>query len=431
MKKLFLFLFIWGLHFPSFSQTIENSFRFEIKSTENEYQKYVGKKVQFREPLGDAEKNIKIKANEGKDYVITAIKTQPYKDSYSKDNLEITVSFQEVNTLKTVDVTSYAKTTKKKSIIVNQIPIIFMEEYEDAKEKNIGKNFIYLETREEFSIIEMTIGNVRNTYNYLIPAVKYKCKNVKNDEISFFNASYVDGILSGEITQSSQANNLIDGGIVARDKYSFSEIKDSKNYERWANNILKKGYIDNEKNIKFQYVIPINDTLKVSSVVAYLKLWLNNKDKARFIVNDNILSGDPVKTIKGQVNLGIVASHTYFVTVGHFEKVKENLHAWADVIVEFKSNRLRLTFMVNEYDVTYSHNGIDRVPVSLENHRTRIAYHPPFSNDSNKLFWSEGFVNANVFCIESISDLISYINTSYDKSQDEKRKDIQRQSDDW
>ena len=70
MKKLFLFLFIWGLHFPSFSQTIENSFRFEIKSTENEYQKYVGKIVQFREPLGDAEKNIKIKANEGKDYII-------------------------------------------------------------------------------------------------------------------------------------------------------------------------------------------------------------------------------------------------------------------------------------------------------------------------------------------------------------------------
>lgn len=167
------------------------------------------------------------------------------------------------------------------------------------------------------------------------------------------------------------------------------------------------------------------------SFVEYLKLWLNNKDKARFIVNDNILSGDPVKTIKGQVNLGIVASHTYFVTVDHFEKVKENLHAWADVIVEFKSNRLRLTFMVNEYDVTYSHNGIDKVPVSLENHRTRIAYHPPFSNDSNKLFWYEGFVNANVFCIESISDLISYINTSYDKSQDEKRKDIQRQSDDW
>lgn len=431
MKKIFLLLFIVCICLPLFSQTVENSFRFETKIAEKDYQEYIGKTVIFREPLGDSEKNIKIKANIGKDYIITDIKTRQFRDSFSKNNLEITITFQEVGSSKTVEITAYAEITKKKSIQINQIPVIFKDEYTSAREKNIGKKFVYLENREEYSILDMTIGNNVNIYNYLIPAVKYKCKNIKSNKISFFNATYVDGVLSGKITQSSQAKNLIDGSVVVQDKHSFNELKNSKDIEIWANNVREKGYLDDDKNIKFQYVVPINDTLNINSVIAYSKLWLDNNDKGRFLISDNGSQEASIRTLKGKVNLGIAASHTYFVTVEHFEKIKENLHVWADVIVEFKSNRLRLTYMVCNYDVIYSHNGVDKIPSSLKNYNTKINFHPPFSVDSNKLFWDEGFVNANVFCVNSISELIDYINSSFAKRQEEKEKDLQRQSDNW
>lgn len=414
--------------FSCFSQSVDNAFRMEQKESEAEYQIYVGKRIRFREVLDFWESDFKIKADTGIDYTITNIIVKPHKDT------EVHIQFSPVTGGKAVEVVAYNKWTnnRNKACFVSSIPLTFMEEFESVKDINVGKLFDYPEDRNQYKILEMNLGNTvvrgKNTAR-----TNYKAINVDKGNIMYFSASYVDKILSGEISKSSQADKLIDGAAFNQEFILFSQLS-SKNIKTWADGIYQKEKRDADKNIFYQYVIPINDTTKVGNIAAYAEQWLNNRDKFRFITQHADFNNDKLPTIKSTIKLDFVLRHLYLVSA-KFTNIYENVHGYADVIVEIKPSRLRITVTASEYDITYSGDGLNDVTddtrKNLSPSRTPIKLHAPHFIDKPVDFWNEAYVKTNVCCMNTISELINYINSSYDESISRKEKEEKRLNEDW
>lgn len=425
---ILLAIFLYLSYSTIFAQTVDNAFRMEEQESESDYQKYVGKRIRFREALGTLERDFKIKADTSVDYIINSIILKPHKDT------EVHIVFRPISGGKPITVIAYNNLTtyRKKTCLVSQIPLIFMDEYESVKDENVGVIFELPNDKQEYKILEMGFGSINNS-NVTIARSDYKTVNVKKGNILYFSAIYINKVLSGEITKSPQADKLIDGAAFNQEFALFSQLS-SKNIKTWADGIYQKEKRDADKNIFYQYVIPINDTTKVGNIAAYAEQWLNNRDKFRFITQHADFNNDKVPTIKSTIKLDFVLRHLYLVSA-KFTNIYENVHGYADVIVEIKPSRLRITVTASEYDITYSGDGLNDVTddtrKNLSPSRTPIKLHAPHFIDKPVDFWNEAYVKTNVCCMNTISELINYINSSYDESTSRKEKEEKRLNEDW
>lgn len=122
----------------SYAQTVENAFRFEEQDSNEDYQKYVGRTVRFRNSLAAVEKDLVIKASLETDYIIRSINAVEVKPVGKDKNFEITIVFQDSNGKNLKMKACHFDKTKNKGYI-SQLPLYFLDEFEEFKKSNVGK----------------------------------------------------------------------------------------------------------------------------------------------------------------------------------------------------------------------------------------------------------------------------------------------------
>jgi len=227
--------------------------------------------------------------------------------------------------------------------------------------------------------------------------------------------------------------NFVDFSDRFVDDYNcMIDIKDEKHFDKWSNSIHKLGHYDANGNIFYQYVFQGGQEYNYTIAKALIEFWLDHKEEGRFLTKRVDNKNDKTLTTKGLVKLDFIASTTCGLTYAHMLKVKQYIHSWANVIVEFREDRIRITVSVSEYDVSYDvPNGGDEVPSNFQNHKPSIRKEPPFEWDTNKKSWLEAYVRTNECCRKMIFTLVSFLNESYQLYKEKTRMEEKRQNEEW
>lgn len=176
-----------------FSQSIENAFMMDVQKNEAGYQKYVGKRIQFRKPIGKYEdQSIVPESNVGIDYIITSISARVAYDFGGSENLKVTIEFKEIEGKKKVKIAAYNELhistnlfSTKDFPIINYIPLIFMDEYESAKKENIGRILEHNLVKEKFIIEDIVFGDSKLKNGEVFGSSKFKIKSTLDGKIYY------------------------------------------------------------------------------------------------------------------------------------------------------------------------------------------------------------------------------------------------------
>lgn len=200
MKK-FLFLLLALFSCFSYAQTLENAYRFEVQDSNESYQKYVGRTVRFRKSYGELEKELVIKAALETDYIIKSINAVEGKPFGKYKNYEITIVFQDPNG-KDIKMKACHYDQSKNKGLINQIPLYFVDEFEQFKKSNVGKILKKDPVIASYDISDVVFGNRKNINGYLIPVVLFELKEKQTGEKLYWSAAVpTDGLFDEALDQ--------------------------------------------------------------------------------------------------------------------------------------------------------------------------------------------------------------------------------------
>lgn len=172
MKPLFMSIVVMLL-LSAFNCGAQNSFFRMHKLYSNElYQNYVGKKVVFYEPVNKDEQKIRLKGVKyGKPYTIQSIKYRE-RNPIAEAMISISITDDEY-------VNSPAITIKCDPGVVDNIPMYFVDVFEEWKKEYIGTEVAYPE--EPYVVTDLVWEKIKllNDYYVNVPFVVYQGKETQ------------------------------------------------------------------------------------------------------------------------------------------------------------------------------------------------------------------------------------------------------------
>lgn len=222
---------------------------------------------------------------------------------------------------------------------------------------------------------------------------------------------------------------LLDNSSYNQDVQRFNATVNKKK-DKHASAIYNLNFHDENANIAYQCVIPIEDPSYLSTVIACTKLWFKSEDG--MVLTKDASRTESVQTIKGLCHLGILASHNEGLTYGKLQMIKEHIHANAEVVFEFKEDRLRMSIYVKKYVTSYTVVGNDVLPDKYQDqYEYSISSRPPFKDSTYKKSWLSAYIEANANCLRLVGNYINYVNKSYVNLMNSKKEDERRSNDNW
>lgn len=185
----------------SYAQTIENAYRFEEQDSNESYQKYVGRTVRFRKSYGELEKELVIKAALETDYSIKSINAVEVKPVGIYKNFEITIVFQDQNGKELKMKACHSGQSKNKALI-DQIPLYFVDEFEEFKKNNVGKILKKDPVIASYEITDVVFGNRKTVSGYLIAVTLLELKEKTTGKKIYWTATNsTDGLFEDALDQ--------------------------------------------------------------------------------------------------------------------------------------------------------------------------------------------------------------------------------------
>ncbi len=222
---------------------------------------------------------------------------------------------------------------------------------------------------------------------------------------------------------------LLDNSAYNHDVQRFN-LTLNKKKDKHASAIYNLNFHDENGFIAYQCVIPIKDTSSMSTVIACTKLWF--KSDEGMVLTKEANHTESVQTIKGICHIGILASHNEGLTYGKLQMIKEHIHANAEVVFEFKEDRLRMSVYVKKYVTSYTVVGNDVLPDKYQDqYEYSISSRPPFKDSTYKKSWLNAYIEANANCLRLVGNYIDYVNKSYVNLMNSKKEDERRSNDNW
>lgn len=222
---------------------------------------------------------------------------------------------------------------------------------------------------------------------------------------------------------------LLDNTAFNQDVQRFNATLNKKK-DKHASAIYNLNFHDENGYIAYQCVIPIKDPSYMSTVIACTKLWFHSDEG--MILTKETSRTESVQTIKGFCHLGILASHNEGLTYGKLQMIKEHIHANAEVVFEFKEDRLRMSVYVKKYVTSYTVVGNDVLPDKYQNqYEYSITNRPPFKDSTYKKSWLIAYIEANGNSLSLVGNYINYVNKSYVNLINSKKEDERRSNDNW
>lgn len=222
---------------------------------------------------------------------------------------------------------------------------------------------------------------------------------------------------------------LLDNSTFNQDVDRFNATENKKK-DKQASDIYGLNFHDKDGLILYQCIIPVKDPSYMSAVMTFTKSWFNaDEDK---VVTKYANNNETVPTMKGVCYLGLLASHNEGLTYKKLQMIKENIHAKANVVFEFKDDRLRMSVYVNNYTTTYSVVGNDVLPDRYQkNYEYPIYNLPPFKDSTYKKSWLSAYISANAKTLNLVGKYIDFINKCYVQLLKSQAEEEQRSNDDW
>ena len=192
---LFLFNTIVGFAFDTNAQ-----FGIKKQTNPDNYQQYVGQKFYFRESMGIHEtwdnSGFKYKENyKGKLFVIESISVKE-ETTQGKTNKKVSLVATEVNGKKKVKFHGYENSIERSLLgnstmypLIGNMPIVFLDPFEAYKNKLIGKNISDPLVKDNYSIVDISIG-LGSLNNYSVSTICAQLKNNRTGE--HFSCPYTD-----------------------------------------------------------------------------------------------------------------------------------------------------------------------------------------------------------------------------------------------
>lgn len=227
MKKIILLIILLISVFGVYAQKAENAFRFEFQDSNSSYQKYVGRVVRFREALGSLEKETSIKATLESDYIVKSIVAEEVASSTKEKNFDITIIFEDRGG-KTIKVKACHSGYTKKKPLITQIPLYFVDEFEEFKKEFVGKIIEKKPVKTTYKINDIVIGNRKNRYGYLFPVPLYELINSETGEKTYYSTIVpVDGLFEEALDQfiayKLSKVETDNNSIIANDNHGYSD----------------------------------------------------------------------------------------------------------------------------------------------------------------------------------------------------------------
>lgn len=233
-------------------------------------------------------------------------------------------------------------------------------------------------------------------------------------------------IICATISTNAQ---LLDNSTFNQDVARFNATGNKKK-DKQALAIYNLNFHDEKGLIRYQCVIPVKDPSYMPVVISMTRSWFEaDEDKAVTKYADN---KESVPTMKGICYLGILASHNEGLTYNNLQMIRENIDADANVVFEFKEDRLRMSVYVNNYTTTYSVVGNDVLPDRYnKNYEYPIYNLPPFKDSTYKKSWLSAYIGANAKALNLVGKYMDFINAFYVELLKRRAEDEQRSNDNW
>lgn len=196
MKKIFLFLLLQSFVAITYAFETNEVFGMKEQSSVEGYQQYVGKDFFIREAIGMLETWNKSgfsydSSDENKIYTVTKVIGKEVELN-KKQNIEITVQAVEKGTKNKIKFKGYQEVSVKlgfwgnvkKWPLIGYMPIVFVEPYEEYKNKHMGEIITHDIVKDQYEIIDVFIGKSASLKeSETIAAPNVKVKNMRNGEI--------------------------------------------------------------------------------------------------------------------------------------------------------------------------------------------------------------------------------------------------------
>lgn len=233
MKKyLFLFILLKNLSVV-FAFDTNSCFGIQQQQTAEGYQQYVGKSFFVRPAYGSLERweNSGFEYNkefEGKTFTISNIivKDVTIKDESTK---EITVIAIEDGGKKKINFKGYELKSstilldRKKLPLITFMPMVFIEPFNEYKQKHLGEIIKYDNLKDEFEVIDVFIGQDSKDDN----SIAELCINVKNrrtGNVISCPYSKIQMTLLKTAENSEEYSQIFKFPINSNNEYEFSEV---------------------------------------------------------------------------------------------------------------------------------------------------------------------------------------------------------------
>lgn len=173
-----------------------------------------------------------------------------------------------------------------------------------------------------------------------------------------------------------------------------------------AQKIMALNHMNEDKEIQYQYVIPVKDSIDVEQFMSTVKNWGN----VTFNKPDESLKSSSATMVEYEATFPNVA-----VNSGYMKYT--TISASMFVRIDAKPDRIRITGRIKHYLLAQGSLAGPKSVLTLPGD----VY--PFKESSNEQSYAMAFINSNAKVQNIIYALLNYINENYNKQKEKEKED--------
>ena len=176
-----------------------------------------------------------------------------------------------------------------------------------------------------------------------------------------------------------------------------------------AKQIMALNHMNEDKEIQYQYVIPVKDSIDIEQFMSTVRNWGN----VTFNKPDESLISSTTTMVEYEATLPNVAVYTGYMK-------STIISASMFIRIDAKPDRIRITGRIKHYRLAQGSLAGPKAVLTLPGD----VY--PFKESSNEQSYAMAFINSNAQVQNTIHGFLEYINKNYAKQKEKEQAD-----DDW